>query len=79
MSNVKHCHNWKAAEPINNEGVKTVCNVRRPVAVISQTPQEISCGVCALRVLREGQANGLSEDDVMRWTWAALKAPEPPR
>jgi len=74
-----HCHNWKAATMVTSDGVKTVCNLRRPAHALAQTPQTISCDTCALRVLREGQDRGLSEDAIKSWTWEMLGASEPPK
>jgi len=73
-----HCHNWKSPRLVTPEGVKMVCNVRRPFAALAKTPQKITCDGCALRVLREGQSLGLSEDTIKAWTWEDLKAAPPP-
>ncbi len=74
----KHCHNWKSERMITEDGIKTVCNLRRPVEAIAQVPQEISCDTCILRVFREGQNRRLDEDHIREWTWAELGATEPP-
>lgn len=69
-----HAHNWKAPNLITEEGIKTVCNRRRPRAQIADTLQSISCDTCSLRILREGQLRGLNEDNIKSWTWADLGA-----
>lgn len=72
-----HCHNWKSANLVTDKGVKTVCHLRRPLEAIAPLPFNITCGVCALRVVREGQARGLVVELIATWSWNDLGAPEP--
>lgn len=72
-----HCHNWKSANLVTAKGVKTVCHLRRSWAAIAPLPFNITCGVCALRVVREGQAHGLVVEQLATWSWKDLRATEP--
>lgn len=72
-----HCHNWKVTNLVTEKGVKTVCQLRRPPSAIASLPRDITCSVCALRVVREGQSRGLVVEQIDTWTWRALGATDP--
>lgn len=74
-----HCHNWKSPNMVTADGIKTVCDLRRTAVAIASTPQDMTCSVCALRVLREGQQRGLNENTIHSWTWEMLGAVAPPQ
>jgi hypothetical protein len=69
-----HCHNWKVPNLVTSDGVKTCRSLRRPREAIAQTPMQITCGGCALKVVREGQSRGLGVDKISTWSWEDLGA-----
>lgn len=68
----KHAKNWLVpSEPPKHP--KAVCGVRRPEESFARTPQEITCDICSLRVLRSGQNAELSIDDMSTWEWTDIQ------
>lgn len=67
MAKTRHVINWKADRP------RTVCGLSTDDRIVLPAlPVDITCSVCALRVLREGQRRGLKTAEAAQWTWEDL-------
>ena len=66
----RHVLNWLRP-------TQMVCSVAATptrLACEAQTIKEIDCPGCSLRILRTGQALGLSEDNIRDWNLAWIRA-----
>lgn len=67
MSKTVHIRNWKVEN-------RTVCGLRLSNRIVTRNLAEVTCDVCSLRIIREGQSRGLKAEDCMNWDLSRLEA-----
>lgn len=70
MPKTIHAFNWKSTTP------KTVCNIPIGNRLMATNPIDVTCSICTLRVVREGQKCGLDIHKVDEWSWEDLQFPQ---